>query len=104
MASYPNPAEFLSHRPPMLLLSEVASIEEESVQCLTKLGAQGPLAPFANEKGLVGNEFMIELMAQTIGVWAGKWHQTPENTDPNNPDAFAEIGLLLSVRQAKFFY
>lgn len=101
MTSYASPAAYLSHRPPMLLLSTVLSIEAESVRCETELGEKGPLAPFANDKGEVGTEFFVELMAQTIGVWAGDMNQQhPEATAAENP--LADIGLLLSVRQAKF--
>ncbi len=100
MMPYESPETYLSHRPPMLLVSEVLLIEEDAVRTCTKLGAEGPLARFAYAEGTVPNEFLLEIMAQSIGIWAGARKSAgvaaPEGETP------AEVGFLLSVRQAKF--
>lgn len=94
------PETYLSHRAPLMLLSRVEKIERDQVMCVTSLDASSPLAPFIEADGRIGNEWLIELMAQTVAVWAGS--EGKATHDEAQKGTLAPIGLLLSVRQAKF--
>lgn len=101
MKTYLAPENYLSHRPPMLLVSRVIEVTPERVVCETDAGAGGPLEPHVDEEGVVPAEFLLEMMAQTIGVWAGV-KRVEEEASGVAGEPLAEIGLLLSVRQAVF--
>ena len=79
----------LPHRSPMLLLSRVTFETSDSVGASCTIGEQCKL--FTDQNGDVGGWIILELMAQTISVYAGL-----KNKHPNEP---ARIGFLLGTRQ-----
>ena len=89
MPQFLRPEDYLFHRSPMLLIEQVNAIGAESVCCSTDLDSP-LLQPFSVDHQLPAY-FGIELMAQTVGVWAG--HQ-----DLQAGRAQAQGGLILSVR------
>lgn len=97
---FDKPASYLPHRPPMLLIGEVGSIEEESVTCYSDVGESGPVAEIL-EKGVLPGHFMVEMMAQTVGVWAGFHRNFGSIRSDDDEDPVADIGFLLSVRGMK---
>ena len=99
---YEAPEAYLSHRPPMLLISRVESIAEDAVTSITTLGEGSPLAPFREADGTIGNEWLIELMAQCVGIWAGSVGRASMATLARE-HPLADVGLLLSVRQTAFY-
>jgi len=91
MSPYQAPGAYLPHEAPMLLLDEVVMVTEEQATCRVTVDRQGILAPFLNEQGALPAWFAIELIAQTVGVWAG-WHR-----QQRGEDAIA-LGMLLGAR------
>ncbi|MDR1283078.1 MAG: 3-hydroxy-fatty acyl-ACP dehydratase [Opitutaceae bacterium] len=65
-------ADYLPHEPPMLLVQRLLEITPDTVACHTAPDA-ATFAPFANQDGSLPAALLLEIMAQTIGVWAG-WH------------------------------
>ncbi len=85
----------------MLFVSEVESITEDSVVCKTNTSPQGPMAIALSEDGTLESYFLFEVMAQTIGAWAGHTKRIENEhlrSEEAQPDLLADIGLLLSVR------
>lgn len=64
-----DPARYLPHHPPMLLLDRVVSADAETTRCRVTVGSQCAL--FRADDGSYPNALFIEFMAQTIGVYAG---------------------------------
>lgn len=60
-------ADYLPHRPPMLLLDRLVEAAESHIVCETLLRVDSPFCDGAAVPGWVG----IEYMAQTVGVLAG---------------------------------
>lgn len=89
MPQFLRPEDYLFHRSPMLLIERIHDISAESVCCSTDLDSP-LLQPFSVDHQLPAY-FGIELMAQTVGVWAG--HQ-----DLQAGRDKAQGGLILSVR------
>lgn len=54
----------------MVLLSEVVSIDDTQAVSRTVIGQQ--MAPFARADGSVSGSVILELMAQTVGLFAGR--------------------------------
>ena len=88
--SYLSIAHYLPHRAPMILLDKVVSITNNQIICSTCASTNGILAPFLNETGQLPAYFLIELMAQTIGVWNG-YHAQHQQEKP-------KIAFLLGTR------
>ncbi len=64
-------ADYLPHRPPMIMLDKIVSIQDDFITCSVMVSTNGILAPFLNEQNELPAYYFIELMAQTIGVWNG---------------------------------
>ncbi len=85
----------------MLVISGVEMISEDEVVCTTRTGPDSPAGRILAGEGGLSGEVLIEIMAQTIGVWAGHWQQSREAGIADPRDREAEIGLLLSVRDCR---
>ena len=88
MTEQPLLENLLTHKPPMLLLSAVVSVDEECSCCEAFVSRD---MPFVDDNGDLPGWVGIELMAQTIAVWGGR-HSENENRD-------VHIGLLLGSRK-----
>jgi predicted hotdog family 3-hydroxylacyl-ACP dehydratase len=99
MTEYETPEAYLPHRAPMLLIDRVVDISEEDVVCTTHTGANGPLASVLRPDGTLSANFLIEILAQCVGVWAGYYRKERAAEIPES-ERDADIGLLLSVRGA----
>lgn len=99
-----EPDVYLSHRDPMQFIREVESIDEETVVCLTDTSPGGKLSIALNSDGSLETYFLCEIMAQTIGVWAGavRTEENLRNAESDPDSQLANIGLLLSIRNAVF--
>lgn len=98
---YLEPEAYIPHRAPMNLIDRVTEITEKSVTCETVAKKGGRLALFEKENGAFDAAVVIELMAQTVGVWAGdKRINSDQKTKPLG-EQDAELGLLLSARNLK---
>lgn len=95
MDNFKEPSFYLPHRPPMMFIEKVLSITDDNVVTSTNTCLEGPLACMFNENQELPSTVLLEIMAQTIGVWAG-WLRQQTNSEA------AEVGLLLSVRGMKF--
>lgn len=62
-------AELLPHQAPMLLLDRLLDHQGARVRCETRIGVRHGL--LLDEQGNLPGWAGIELMAQTIGAWAG---------------------------------
>lgn len=80
--------DLLAHESPMLLLTELVSVEEEGACCKALVTKENP---FADENGNLPGWVGIELMAQTIAVWGGRL-SIDEQRD-------SRIGFLLGTRK-----
>jgi len=89
-SNFAAPADYLPHTAPMVLLDEVISVDTERAHCRARVSAEGALGPFLNERGALPAWFVLELMAQTIGVWNG-WHNAEQGASP-------QLGMLLGSR------
>lgn len=96
MNNYQKAAEYLPHNPPMILIEDVIDVGEDYAICQVIVSKQGILAPFINERGVLPAEFVLEMMAQTIGVWRG-WSS-------NLSCKKIDLGLLLGIRGFKSDY
>ena len=99
MAEFFPAAHYLPHDAPMVLLEHVAAVDEDNARCRVTVGPGGILAPFLDARGHLPAWYGIEIIAQTVGVWAG-WHASRHNTPPSP-------GMLLGARdyrsQAPYF-
>ena len=103
---YELPEVYLPHRAPMLLVDRVELINDHEVRVSVSSCPRGTLWPLQDEDGHLSSAYLIEMMAQSIGVWAGYQRKAKEKaarlSEEAQEEALAEIGLLLSVRQAHF--
>ncbi|MDR3228687.1 MAG: hypothetical protein LBT53_04675 [Puniceicoccales bacterium] len=72
--NFPQPAAlFLPHRPPMLYVQHALAVDDRSAVCETAL--DDTFAPFfaaaADGTDALPAHFLLEIIAQSIGVWAG---------------------------------
>ena len=88
-ASLTDLENLLPHRAPMLLLTRATFETQNSVGASCTIGEQCAL--FTDNNGDVGGWLILELMAQTIGIYAG--------LKGKRPDEPAHIGFLLGTRQ-----
>ncbi|MDR2710877.1 MAG: 3-hydroxylacyl-ACP dehydratase [Burkholderiales bacterium] len=79
-------AEYLPHRPPMVLLDRIVEVAEAHVVCEVALKVDSPFCDGAAVPGWVG----IEYMAQTVGVLAG-WRALEKGLP-------VRIGFLVGTR------
>lgn len=85
----PDVTAFLPHRAPMVLLSEVLEITPTGARTRTRIGDRTQL--FEAPDGSVSASVLTELMAQSVGVYAGS--QAREAGLP------PKIGFLLGTRR-----
>ncbi|AHF90665.1 3-hydroxy-fatty acyl-ACP dehydratase [Opitutaceae bacterium TAV5] len=81
-------ADYLPHEPPLLLVQRLRAVASDTVACETAPDAA--FAPFANPDGSFPVPLLLEVMAQTVGVWAG-WHARAAGRPP-------QPGLILGCR------
>ena len=62
---------YLPHAAPMIFLEQMTDISEHHVVCSVTVSQDSVLAPFLNEHNALPAWYLIETMAQTIGVWNG---------------------------------
>lgn len=66
---YPEPARLLPHRAPMMLITGVLEAGEKTLSAFAEIGATHAL--FLNRRGEASPSLLLELMAQTVGCYAG---------------------------------
>jgi predicted hotdog family 3-hydroxylacyl-ACP dehydratase len=107
--NFPQPAaRFLPHRPPMLFLENVLDVAAETAVCETTLDAKfdpfyadtdatadaaannPATATAASAAAALPAHFLLEIIAQSIGVWAG--YHTLQKGEP------AKSGMFLGCR------
>ncbi len=98
---YLAPEIYIPHRAPMNLIDRVIEITDKSVTCETKAIHGGKLQLFEKENGAFDAAVVIELMAQTVGVWAGVKRLNSNQESKPEGERDAELGLLLSARSLK---
>jgi len=86
----PPLTELVPHRAPMLLLDEVSSYDDISVECLVVLRDDSPFV----ERGRVRATLALEYLAQSIAVWSGL--QGRARGEP------VRIGYLVGSRELAF--
>lgn len=84
-----TPQELLPHRAPMLLLTRCGTITGETVTASCTIGQQCRL--FRLPDGTFGSWLILELMAQTIGIYAGLKNRAAHRSP--------QIGFLLGTRR-----
>ena len=90
MNDFLPPGDYLPHAFPMVLLDKVRAVDDDSAVCHVKVAPEGVLAPFLDSNNALPGWFVLEIMAQTIGVWSGL-HGLENGEFPN-------VGLLLGTR------
>lgn len=101
MSEYLSPERYLPHRAPMCLIDRVIRIDGKTVVCETKARSGGRLDLFRNADGTYATTPLAELMAQTVGVWAGERRIRLKQSEKPEDEQDAPLGLLLSVRGLK---
>jgi predicted hotdog family 3-hydroxylacyl-ACP dehydratase len=99
--NFPQPAaKFLPHKPPMLFLERAVAIGAETTVCETTLDAK--FEPFyavgADGAAALPAHFLLEIIAQSIGVWAG--FHTLEKGEPEKSGMFLGCRDFTSERDA----
>lgn len=92
MKTYPSVTSLLPHRPPMLLVDEVLSVEEKTGKARAAIGANHL---FLREDGTLAPEVFCELIAQGFGVCEAYRRITKGLTLEGG-------GYLASLREAEF--
>ncbi|ADD75729.1 putative hotdog family 3-hydroxylacyl-ACP dehydratase [Pantoea sp. PA1] len=92
MSHYLSPTDYLPHDAPMLLLEKVSDVTADSATCCVTVSPQGVLAPFLDSDGNLPGWYVLELMAQTVGVWSG-WHRHQQG------QASISLGMVLGARE-----
>ncbi|QYM93004.1 ApeP family dehydratase [Dickeya zeae] len=90
-ADYYSPHHYLPHHAPMVMVDEVVRVDQNSACCRVRVSRDGALGPFLNAEGNLPAWFGIEIIAQTVGVWAG-WHHRQHQDEKPRP------GMLLGGR------
>ena len=86
----PDPAQLLSHRPPMLLLDSIRELNSRHCRAVKTVD---PNAWYALPDGSMPGWIGIEMMAQTIAAWSG--HEKYADGEQPKP------GYLLGTRRYK---
>ena len=92
MSHYLAPIAYLPHDAPMMLLEEVQAVTADSAHCRVAVSPDGVLAPFLDAEGNLPGWYVLELMAQTVGVWSG-WHRQ------QNGQQEIALGMVLGARE-----
>jgi predicted hotdog family 3-hydroxylacyl-ACP dehydratase len=83
-------ADYLPHRPPMLLIDDIVELTDHRAVCRTTIH---PDCVFAID-GLVHPSAMIELVAQACAIYAGA--RSVRDGDP------PRLGLIMACREISF--
>jgi len=83
-------ADYLPHRPPMLLIDDIVEASRDHVVCRTTIH---PDCVFARD-GLVHPSAMIEFIAQACAIYAGV--RAANDGDP------PRVGLIVGCREVSF--
>ncbi len=81
--------DFIPHREPMLWVKTLLEIDDENAVCEAVL--DDDFLPFFDESGAFPAHLLTEIVAQTIGVWAG-WHDRQRGIP-------VQAGMLLGCRR-----
>ena len=92
MSHYLAPIAYLPHDTPMMLLEKVLSVTADSAHCRVDVSRDGVLAPFLAADGSLPGWYVLELMAQTVGVWSG-WHRQQKGQEG------IALGMVLGARE-----
>ncbi|OBW96449.1 hypothetical protein QV08_09995 [Gallibacterium salpingitidis] len=85
-------SDFLLHKQPMMLVDSLLECNETYVAVEVVIDQKHQL--FLDETGRLPAWISIELMAQTVGVWAGYQAKLRDGSEP-------KIGFLLGGRQCQ---
>lgn len=89
-SAFEDPQAYLPHRPPMVLLDQVLSADDSSAAAAVSLSSPR-LQPFLQPDGTLPGWFGLEIMAQTVGIWAGMVRRHEGLPPP-------AVGFILSCR------
>lgn len=92
MSHYLAPIAYLPHDTPMMLLETVLSVTTDSAHCRVDVSRDGVLAPFLDADCNLPGWYVLELMAQTVGVWSG-WHRQQKGLEG------IALGMVLGARE-----
>jgi predicted hotdog family 3-hydroxylacyl-ACP dehydratase len=87
---FPPMEELLPHRPPLLLLKEVVSFNDQHISCLVDATAN---IPFADAEG-VDCVVTTEWMAQAVGAFVG----AKKRSEGRAP----QVGFIIGIRKVDF--
>ena len=90
-SSFPTPGQLLPHKPPLVLLDSVTSFEADGVMAQATVNTEWPLF----ENGSVPVLVLVEILAQTAGLWAG-WNKFKDSRP-------VSVGYLVGIKQVRFF-
>ncbi|MEI7376525.1 hotdog family protein [Dickeya chrysanthemi] len=90
-SGYHSADYYLPHHSPMVMVAEVVRVDQNSACCRVQVSPASVLGPFLDADGNLPAWFGIEIIAQTVGVWAG-WHQRQQQDEKPRP------GMLLGGR------
>ncbi len=88
---FEKPVAYLPHRPPMVLLDEVISVDEINTECRVRVAEDSCLGPFLDEQGDLPAYFALELISQCVGVWSGFLNKQAGKT-------VIPLGMVLGAR------
>ncbi|QOL16545.1 ApeP family dehydratase [Dickeya dianthicola] len=91
MSGYRSADHYLPHQSPMVMVEDVVHVDQNSACCRVQVSPGSVLGPFLDAEGNLPAWFGIEIIAQTVGVWAG-WHQRQHQDEKPRP------GMLLGGR------
>ncbi len=89
-ADFDEPQAYLPHRPPMVLLEKVLTVDDSGAAAAVSLDSP-QLQPFLLPDGTLPGWFGLEIMAQTVGIWAGRVRRQEGLPPP-------AVGFILSCR------
>lgn len=92
--SFLSPENYLPHDKPMVVIDEVLEVLEDEITTQSFVTEDSCLAPFLNADGSLPSALIIELFAQSIGVWSGFWKRQSGISE-------APKGMLLGAREIK---
>jgi predicted hotdog family 3-hydroxylacyl-ACP dehydratase len=86
-AAFGSAADYIPHRPPMLLIDDIVEVTEDRAVCRSTIH---PDCVFARD-GMVHPSAMIEFVAQACAVWVGVTNSR-EGTAP-------QLGFIVACRE-----
>lgn len=94
MNAYLTPESYLPHRRPMVVLDEVKNVTDDSVDTRSFVKKDKALGFFLEDDDTLSTSIIIELFAQSVGVWSGYFAKA------NGAD-ICPMGMLLGGRDIK---